>query len=316
MMCLMTDGKATIMTGTLSRRNLLQAGSATTAALAVSALTLRPALAQAASTEPKEDFFYREDWFGEPWRKPETAVLIHGNAESSIVWYEWLPRMAQEFRVLRADLPGLGRSRIPAGFEWSLPSLATSVAHVLDKAGADSAHIIGAKAGGAIAMQFAADYPARTRTLSVVHVAIVDPNRGMPATGAAYAPQLARLGSGASKEMVAYWENLFATEPEIPAKALPAAVSKAVEAAAAARRGLPKVGAFAPAVLPPGGAKALVDKTCGTGCHAVEVVTSQRMDAAGWSAVVQNMVKSGTSRATCCRSRMFLMISSPQPNGW
>jgi pimeloyl-ACP methyl ester carboxylesterase len=63
---------------------------------------------------------------------PETAVLIHGNAESTIVWYAWMPRMAQEFRVLRPDLPGLGRSRIPAGFEWSLPSLASIVAHVLD----------------------------------------------------------------------------------------------------------------------------------------------------------------------------------------
>src|ERR1700693_758743 len=84
-----------------------------------------------------------------------------------------MPRVAQEFRVLRPDLPGLGRSRIPDGFEWSLPNLAAFVAHVFDKAGADSAHIIGAKAGGAIAMQFAADYPARTRTLSVVHVAAV-----------------------------------------------------------------------------------------------------------------------------------------------
>jgi quinoprotein glucose dehydrogenase len=81
--------------------------------------------------------------------------------------------------------------------------------------------------------------------------------------------------------------------PDVARKPLPAAVSKAVEAAAAARRGLPQVGAFAPAVLPPGGAKALVDKTCGTGCHAVEVVTSQRMNAAGWSAVVQNMVARG-----------------------
>ena len=81
--------------------------------------------------------------------------------------------------------------------------------------------------------------------------------------------------------------------PDVARKPLPAAVSKAVEAAAAARRGLPKVGAFAPAVLPPGGAKALVDKTCGTGCHAVEVVTSQRMNAAGWNAVVQNMVARG-----------------------
>jgi glucose dehydrogenase len=81
--------------------------------------------------------------------------------------------------------------------------------------------------------------------------------------------------------------------PDVSRKPLPPAVSKAVTAAAAARRGLPKVGGFAPAVLPAGGAKALVDKTCGTGCHAVEVVTSQRMNAADWDAVVQNMVARG-----------------------
>jgi pimeloyl-ACP methyl ester carboxylesterase len=211
---------------------MLHFGAGTGTAIGVSALAsaLAPVRADAqgvsVNNASAEDFFYREDWFGEPWRKPETAVLIHGNAESSIVWYAWLPRMAQEFRVLRPDLPGLGRSRIPAGFEWSLPSLAAFVAHVMDKAGADAAHIIGAKAGGAIATQFAADYPARTRTLSVIHVATADPNRSRPATGAAYAPQLARLGSAASKEMVDYWEHMFATEPEIPAKNLPAAVSK------------------------------------------------------------------------------------------
>jgi 3-oxoadipate enol-lactonase len=220
------------MAVTSSRRDVLHFGCGTAAAIGASAVADAlgpvPAAAQeaSASNPPAEDFFYREDWFGEPWRKPETAVLIHGNAESSIVWYAWMPRMGQEFRVVRPDLPGLGRSRIPAGFEWSLPSLAAFVAHVLDKAGVDSAHIIGAKAGGAIAMQFAADYPARTRTLSVIHVAVVNPNRSIPTTGAAYAPQLARLGSAASKEMVDYWENMFATEPEIPAKALPAAVSR------------------------------------------------------------------------------------------
>ncbi len=217
---------------TSSRRDVLNVGCGTAAAIGVSAVATAlgpaPAAAQGASASnaSAEDFFYREDWFGEPWRKPETAVLIHGNAESSIVWYAWMPRMAQEFRVLRPDLPGLGRSRIPAGFEWTLPSLAAFVARVLDKAGVDTAHIIGAKAGGAIAMQFAADYPARTRTLSVVHVATADPNRSIPATGAAFAPQLARLGSAASKEMVDYWENMFATAPEIPAKGLVTAVSK------------------------------------------------------------------------------------------
>src|SRR6516162_8629273 len=170
-----------VMAVTRSRRDVLNLGYGTAATLGVSALTsagaLGPvrALAQGAPAvhAPAEDFFYRDDWFGEPWRKPEAAVLIHGNEESSLVWYAWMPRMGQEFRVVRPDLPGLGRSRIPAGFEWSLPSLAAYVAHVMDRAGADSAHIIGAKAGGAIAMQFAADYPARTRTLSVVHQCLI-----------------------------------------------------------------------------------------------------------------------------------------------
>jgi 3-oxoadipate enol-lactonase len=178
-------------------------------------------LAQPASNEPKEDAFYREDWFGEPWRKPEPAVLIHGNDESSIVWYAWLPRMGQEFRLIRPDLPGFGRSRIPAGFQWSLSSLAAFVARVLDKAGVESAHIIGAKTGGAIAMQFAADYPARTRTLSVASgpasvIAISNPSP---------IPQRDRLGSGASKDMIDYWNTMFATAPEDGAQGLRTALS-------------------------------------------------------------------------------------------
>jgi pimeloyl-ACP methyl ester carboxylesterase len=215
-----------------SRRDLLNLGCGTVAALGVSAvagaLGPRRTLAQGASSSgaSAEDLFYREDWFGEPWRRPEAAVLIHGNAESSIVWYAWMPRMGQEFRVLRPDLPGLGRSRIPAGFEWSLPNLAASVARVMDKAGADSAHIIGAKAGGAIAMQFAADYPARTRTLSVVHVPAAVTNERVAASGASFAPQSARLGSAATKEMVDYWEHMFATAPETSTKGLLSAVSK------------------------------------------------------------------------------------------
>lgn len=103
----------------------------------------------------------------------------------------------------------------------------------------------------------------------------------MAANGGAY------FGGHVSNTLVAF------ALPDVPRKPLPAAVSKAVTAAAAARRGLPQVGAFAPAVLPPGGAKALVDKTCGTGCHSVEVVTSQRKNAADWNAVVQNMVARG-----------------------
>jgi glucose dehydrogenase len=95
------------------------------------------------------------------------------------------------------------------------------------------------------------------------------------------------LGGGLSNTLVAF------ALPDVPRKPLPASVAKAVVATAKARLGTPAVGAFAPVVLPPGGAKELVEKTCGTGCHSVEVVTSQRMSQKDWSATVQNMVARG-----------------------
>jgi pimeloyl-ACP methyl ester carboxylesterase len=207
----------------LSRRDLLNAGYGATAALGISALAGERAEAQAPQCgSGTEDFSYREDWFGEPWRKPETAVLIHGNDESSIVWYAWVPRMAQDFRVLRPDLPGFGRSRIPAGMDWSMVGLAKYVAQVLDKAGVRSAHIIGAKTGGAIAMQFAADYPDRTLTVSVAS----GPASVIAMTNPSPIPQRDRLGSHASKEMIDYWNTMFASAPEAGKKGLDTALSK------------------------------------------------------------------------------------------
>jgi 3-oxoadipate enol-lactonase len=76
---------------------------------------------------------------------------------------------------------------------------------VMDKAGVDTAHIVGAKTGGSVAMRFAADYPKRTRSLAVVGgpastIMIADPSP---------IPQRDRLGSNTSKEMIAYWNTLF-----------------------------------------------------------------------------------------------------------
>src|SRR5271155_5244489 len=184
------------MSVTNSRRDLLCFGCGTAATLGVSAvmggLASTQTLAQGDPTSnfSAEELFYREDWFGEPWRKPEAAMLIHGNDQSSVVWFGWVPRMGQEFRLLRPDLPGFGQSKVPAGFEWSLPSLATFIARVLDKAGVESAHIIGAKTGGAIAMQFAADYPTRTRTLAVAS----GPASVITISSRSKVPQLDRLG--------------------------------------------------------------------------------------------------------------------------
>src|SRR5215510_3672174 len=189
----------------ISRRDLLRAGSGIAAAFTASRAFAQGVPVRSVAKDYKEDLFYREDWLGEPWRKPETAVLIHGNDESSTEWYAWVPRMAQEYRLIRPDLPVLGHSKIPAGFEYSLANLAKFVTQVMDRAGVESAHIIGAKTGASVAMRFAADYPRRTRSLVVAGGPVVPVNIENPSP----IPQRDRLGSRAPKELVDYWNQIF-----------------------------------------------------------------------------------------------------------
>jgi 3-oxoadipate enol-lactonase len=154
--------------------------------------------------------YYKEDWLGAPWLNGEPALLLHGNLETNEIWYGWVPRMAQQFRLFRPDLPGFGRSTAPRDFEWSQANFAKVVATFLDAIGVASAHIIGAKTGGAIAMQFAATYPQRTRTLVVASgpFSSVDPATDNNS-------QQVRLGSAASKEEMAYFDKLRdETSPE------------------------------------------------------------------------------------------------------
>jgi 3-oxoadipate enol-lactonase len=154
--------------------------------------------------------YYKEDWLGAPWLDGEPALLLHGNLETREIWYGWVPRMARRYRLFRPDLPGFGRSTAPRDFEWSQANFAKVVATFLDAIGVASAHIIGAKTGGAIAMQFAATYPQRTRTLVVASgpFSSVDPATDNNS-------QQVRLGSSASKEEMAYFDKLRdETSPE------------------------------------------------------------------------------------------------------
>jgi pimeloyl-ACP methyl ester carboxylesterase len=116
--------------------------------------------------------------------------------------------MAQHYRLYRLDLPGFGRSTVPANFEWTLPNMGKTIAQVLDALGAPSAHFVGAKTGGALSMYFAATYPKRVRTLIVASgpFSSVDPKM-------AASPQSVRLGTAASKEMMQYFDTLRDTTP-------------------------------------------------------------------------------------------------------
>ena len=118
---------------------------------------------------PELDMHYAVDDFTDPWRQPETILLLHGNAESGLAWYAWVPKLARHYRVVRPDMRGFGQSTpMPREHAWSLDELIEDFCRLMDHLGIDRFHLVGAKIGGTIARAFAARRPGRVATLTVV----------------------------------------------------------------------------------------------------------------------------------------------------
>jgi 3-oxoadipate enol-lactonase len=111
--------------------------------------------------------YYEDDNFTDPWTASETVILHHGNAKNSQLWYAWVPLLAGEFRVIRLDARGFGKSSVPEpGYQWSLEGFATDVLHLMDSLQIDKAHLVGETIGGTIALQFAYQFPDRLHTVT------------------------------------------------------------------------------------------------------------------------------------------------------
>ena len=112
--------------------------------------------------------YYEDDDFTDPWATPETVVMHHGNSKSSRMWYAWVPLLSRQFRVVRLDARGYGRSTVPPpGYPWSLGNFDKDLKALLDHLGLDSVHLIGETAGGTICLQFAYEYPERLKSLTL-----------------------------------------------------------------------------------------------------------------------------------------------------
>ncbi|MBI4308086.1 MAG: alpha/beta fold hydrolase [Chloroflexi bacterium] len=112
--------------------------------------------------------FYCVDDFTDPWIKPQTVLLHHGNCKNHLFWYAWMPILARHYRVVRLDARGYGDSEAPPpGFPWSLSVFASDILSLLDHLGLEKAHFVGETIGGTIGMNFAAEHPERLRSLTI-----------------------------------------------------------------------------------------------------------------------------------------------------
>lgn len=97
----------------------------------------------------------------------ETLVLVHGITRSLEDWEDSFRRLARDFHVIALDLIGFGRSDKP-DVPYTMPGLGRFLRAFLDSVGVGRVVVVGSSLGGAVALQFAAAYPARTRGLALV----------------------------------------------------------------------------------------------------------------------------------------------------
>lgn len=95
-------------------------------------------------------------------------VLLHGLGSSGDDWLLQQAHFSEHFPTLVVDLRGHGRSSM--GSVWpSIADYAADVATLLDVVDRGPAHVLGLSLGGAVALQFALDFPGSVASLTIVN---------------------------------------------------------------------------------------------------------------------------------------------------
>ena len=100
-------------------------------------------------------------------RSTAPVLMIQGLGADKHLWDLQRYVMATRYRVIAHDNRGAGRSDKPFG-AYSLEQMAADAISVLDHAGIETAHVVGASMGGAISQVLAIMHPHRIRSLSLV----------------------------------------------------------------------------------------------------------------------------------------------------
>jgi pimeloyl-ACP methyl ester carboxylesterase len=99
----------------------------------------------------------------------QALVLIHGFALDTRVWDDQFDVFAQQYRVIRLDLRGYGRSALPAAENYRHVDDLKALLDYLDlQLGLPGATLIGLSMGGGVAIDYALTYPETVRALVLV----------------------------------------------------------------------------------------------------------------------------------------------------
>lgn len=102
------------------------------------------------------------------------ALFLHGYPLNGFQWRGALEDLAPEHRCLAPDLMGLGYSEIMDAQDLSFAGQVRMLAAFLDGLKIDKVDLVGSDSGGGISQVFAATYPARVRSLTLLNCEVHD----------------------------------------------------------------------------------------------------------------------------------------------
>jgi pimeloyl-ACP methyl ester carboxylesterase len=91
-------------------------------------------------------------------------ILLHGYAETSLMWKPIIPALAKRFTVIAPDLPGIGDSDIPAD-GLDMKSAAIRIHDLAKSLGVQKAEVVGHDIGLMVAYAYAAQFPSEVTKL-------------------------------------------------------------------------------------------------------------------------------------------------------
>jgi pimeloyl-ACP methyl ester carboxylesterase len=91
-------------------------------------------------------------------------ILLHGYAETSLMWKPIIPLLAARFTVIAPDLPGIGDSGIPAD-GLDMKSAAVRIHDLAKSLGVQKAEVVGHDIGLMVAYAYAAQFPSEVTKL-------------------------------------------------------------------------------------------------------------------------------------------------------
>lgn len=91
-------------------------------------------------------------------------ILLHGYAETSLMWKPIIPVLAERFTVIAPDLPGIGDSDIPTG-GLDMKSAAIRIHDLAKSLGVQKAEVVGHDIGLMVAYAYAAQFPSEVTKL-------------------------------------------------------------------------------------------------------------------------------------------------------